>query len=307
MTRLDFCHIILGSSFFTEPNSLKEIHMTFIVTLIALLIERFFDWSHLRKWHWYADYQQAVAKRFPGKSAYFVLAATIIPLLLLVLVVQLMLKHVMFGMMEFLFQLFLFLYCLGPQNLWADTFACINALVQGDINLAAEKLKVSFGVTDNSSTQSLHGQLINNIFIAANRRIFAIVFWFLILGPLGAVLYRTITLSSADFPRQEVQPELVQDARSVESMLDWIPVRILTCVFALGGHFVRVFTCWRKKPHLDLAMNEVLLTECGTAALGSNDMEQIAEDGSVERSVIGLLDRSFIIILVVVAILVMLN
>lgn len=281
--------------------------MTFIVTLIALLIERFFDWSHLRKWQWFSNYQLAVTKRLPGKSSYFVLAATIVPLLLLVLLIQFTVKNTLFGLMEFLFQLFLFLYCLGPQNLWADTFACINALVQGDLPLAAERLKGSFGVTDNTSKQAMHGQLLNQIFIAANRRIFAIVFWFMILGPVGAVLYRTITLSSADFPKQEAVPQLLPVARSVESVLDWIPVRILSGVFALGGHFVKVFSCWRKKPVMKLHMNEVLLTECGAAALGNSEIETPTEDGSMERSAIGLLDRSFVITLVVVALLVMLN
>ena len=278
--------------------------MTFIVILIALLIERFFDWSHLRKWQWYSNYQRALSKRFPDQSPYVVLALTIIPLLLLVILIQFAFKHVLFGLGEFLFQLFLFLYCLGPQNLWADTFACINALVQGDVSLASEKLKASFGVVDNGSKQEMHGKLLNNIFIAANRRIFAIVFWFLILGPVGAVLYRTITLSSADFPRQETVPELLPIARSVESLLDWIPVRILTCVFALGGHFVKVFSCLRKKPMMGLEMNETLLTECGSAALGNG--ENISEDGSLERNAIGLLDRSFVIALVAVAIIVML-
>jgi len=281
--------------------------MTFIVTLIALLIERFFDWSHLRRWVWYSNYQRAATKRFSDKSPYFVLAVTIIPLLLLVVLVEVMVKHTLFGLVEFLFQLFLFLYCLGPQNLWADTFACINALVQGDTQLAGEKLKSSFGVTDASSRQALHGQLLKHIFIAANRRIFAIVFWFMVLGPVGAVLYRTITLSSADFPKQEAVPGLLHEARSIESILDWIPVRILACVFALGGHFVKVFSCWRKKPLLELKMNEDLLTECGAAALGNNDIENIAEDGSLERSAISLLDRSFVITLVAVAIIVMLN
>jgi len=281
--------------------------MTFIVILIALLIERFFDWSHLRKWNWYSNYQRAVTKRFTGKSPYFTLAVTIIPLLVAVFIIQILIKHTLFGLVEFLFQLFLFLYCLGPQNLWADTFACINALVQGDIQLAADKLKSSFGVTDAASKQMLHGQLLNHIFIAANRRIFAIVFWFLILGPVGAVLYRAITLSSADFPEQEAVPELIQDARSVEAILAFIPVRILTCVFALGGHFVKVFSCWRKMPFPGWKANETLLVECGSAALGSDDVANIAEDGSVERNAIGLLDRSFVITLVIVAIIVMLN
>jgi AmpE protein len=281
--------------------------MTFIVTLIALMIERFFDWSHLRNWVWYTKLQQAVTRRFSGVSPYMILALTIIPLLIIVFLLQLALKNPLFGLAEFLFQLFLFLYCLGPQNLWADAYSCINVLVHGEPQLATEKLKKSFGVTENGSVQSLHSQLLNNIFIAANRRVFAIVFWYMILGPVGAVLYRTITLSSAEFPKQEPVPELLQSARSVESVLDWIPVRIFAGVFALGGHFVQVISCWRKQPVLGLDINEKLLTDCGAAALGNDDIGKMTEDGSVEKSAIGLLDRSFVIILVIVAIIVMLN
>jgi AmpE protein len=280
--------------------------MTFIVTLIALLIERFFDWSHLRNWNWYTNYQQAVTKRFSGTSPFILLAITIVPLLIVVAILEFVLRAPLFGLVELLFQLLLFLYCLGPQNLWADSYACINALVHGDTQAAAEKLKTSFGVTDSNSKQALHGQLLNNIFIAANRRVFAIVFWFMVLGPIGAVLYRVVTLSSAEFSKQAAVPELIPSARSIESILDWIPVRIFACVFALGGHFVKVISCWRKKPVMGLEINDKLLMDCGAAALGNDNIASIAEDGSAEKSAIGLLDRSFVITLVLIAVMVIL-
>jgi len=270
--------------------------MTFIVILIALVVERFFDWGHLRKWEWFTHYQQAVVKRFPSQQPFVVLALTIVPILVLVFLLGVLLESPLFGFVEFLFQLFLFLYCLGPQNLWADIYSCINALAHGDQQAATAKLKNSFGVTETS-------QLLKNIFIAANRRVFAVVFWYLVLGPVGAVLYRTITLSAGEFSQQDTVPELIPSARSVESVLDWIPVRIFTCVFALGGHFVQVISCWRKKPVFSLDVNEKLLTDCGAAALGT---DQDAADGSAERSAVGLLDRAFVITLVIVAIFVML-
>ena len=61
--------------------------MSFIVHLIALLIERFFDWSHLRQWYWYSTYQRVIMKKIPGKTPYVTLAITIIPLLIVVAVV----------------------------------------------------------------------------------------------------------------------------------------------------------------------------------------------------------------------------
>jgi membrane protein required for beta-lactamase induction len=171
--------------------------------------------------------------------------------------------------------------------------------------MAEEKLHAAFGVPTASSGQSLNGQLVSQIFIAANRRIFAVVFWFIVLGPVGAVLYRLITLSSADFPQQRIVPQLVSNARVVESVLDWVPVRIFAGILALSGHCVQVLSCWRKKAGLSLHLNEVLLTECGAAALGGDDINPIAEDGSATKHAISLLDRSLVITVVAVALLVL--
>jgi len=277
--------------------------MTFIVTLIALLLERFFDWSHLRRWHWFAAYQRAIMQRIPGKMPNLVLAGTIIPLLLAIVLMQYLLQNVLFGFAELLFQLLVFVYCLGQQNLWADTFASINAFMQGNTQLGVDKLKTSLGVTETGP--SLHQQFLSSIFVQANRRVFAVVFWFVILGPVGALLYRTIALSAVESSKQEMSPEVVQAARSAQAVLDWMPVRLFTLFFALGGHFAKVLTYWRKKAAWGLDMNDKLLVECGIAALGDSD-ENIAQDGSAEKSAIGLLDRAFVITLVVIAALVLL-
>ncbi|VVC75267.1 hypothetical protein AQUSIP_05550 [Aquicella siphonis] len=279
--------------------------MIFIVTLIALLIERFFDWSHLRRWNWFLGYQRMVSQRAAGMPPYLSLAVTLIPPLFVTVLVQFMLKDALFGFVELLFQLLVFLYCLGPQNLWADTFACVNALVQGDASAAKQKLRAAFGAPQGEDTQTCPDQLLNQVFIAANRRVFAIVFWFMVLGPAGAVLYRAVTVLTGMPSARDVTADKMKEARWVESVLDWIPVRILTCVFALGGHFVKVFSCWRKKSVLSLDINEKLLTECGAAALGA---ENAAEgEGAAVKNAIGLLDRSFVITLVMVAIIVLLG
>ncbi|RDI38452.1 regulatory signaling modulator protein AmpE [Aquicella lusitana] len=275
--------------------------MTFIVILIALLIERFFDWSHLRQWSWYHRYENLISERLPGKSPYLTLLLTILPLLIVIAIIDISLKGWLYGFIRLLFHLFILLYCLGPQNLWADAFSCINALTQGDAHFAADKLKTSFGITDTSYSQSLHQHLLNNIFVEANTRVFAIVFWYLILGPVGAVLYRTVALSSSEMPREDMTPTLSQTARLIKAVLDWVPVRLFTFIFALGGHFVHVLSCWQKKVLQGLSSSEALLTECGQAALGNEEQGKIPEDGSAERAAIHLLDRVFVIVLVIVA------
>lgn len=278
--------------------------MTFIVTLVALLIERFFDWSHLRHWHWFTTYQRAIAQRLAGKSTYLVLAATVLPLVLGVGLFDYLISDVLYGFIDLWFELFLLLYCFGPQNLWADTFACINALIQGDASYAMEKLKTAFNINNSSNGQSLHRHLLDSIFIESNRRVFAVVFWYVLLGPAGAVLYRTVVLSSpsTEFAKHEVPAELWQGASVSEAVLNWIPVRIFTFIFALGGQFVQVLSCWRKEVLKGLDRNEAMLIECGTAALHYDDHNKIPVDGSAERAAISLLDRAFLIGLALIAI-----
>lgn len=274
--------------------------MTFIVSLIALLIERFFDWSHLRHWHWFTRYQKYLALRFEDKSSYLILAISIVPLLIIVLLLEFLLQNTLYGLAELLFQLFILLYCLGPQNLWADTFSCISAL--GQDKQAEEKVKKS---SRSGYSQSLHKHFLNNIFIEGHRRVFAIVFWFVILGPIGAVLYRTVSLSAAN--TEAINVDLTQTSRAIEAVLDWLPVRVFAFIFALGGHFVQVLSCWQKKMLRGLDGNETILTDCGIAAIGIEDKNKVLEDGTIEKHAINLLDRAFIITLVAIALLVMLT
>lgn len=274
--------------------------MTFIVTLIALLIERFFDWSHLRYWRWYEGYQQWIAQKAPQKQSYILLLLAIIPILLVVALVQFSLRYPLYGLIELIFQLAIVLYCLGPQSLWADTFACINALTSNDAQ-AKEKLKMQMGVTENEST-SLHQLLLDRIFIEANRRVFAPIFWFVVIGPVGIVLYRLISQSAQAIPHEGKISETSPAAHIYEAALDWVPLRVMTFLFALGGHFAKVFNVYRKHVGTSFDGNETLLVECGNAALGGD--EKIMTDGSTERSAVSLLDRTFVIFLILVAIVV---
>ncbi len=275
--------------------------MMFIVILVALIIERFFDWSHLRQWGWFVIAQQKLLTKIPVKSPYLALILSIMPLLLVILLLQFLLLGVLYGFVQLIFQLIILLYCLGPRNFWADAFACIHALTQGDAQYAAEKLKACFGIHDIHSSQTLHQQFISHIFRASNHRVFAVIFWYVVLGPVGAVLYRTISLTALEAPKENALfAELSQRAQFITAILDWIPMHIFTFIFALSGHFAQVLACWRAKKSFNLANSEAMLTECGISALGYQE-NQLPEDGSTETAVMSLLDRSFIIALVLVA------
>lgn len=268
--------------------------MTFIVVLVALSIERFFDWSHIRHWSWYKKLTAKLLTRFQGHSPYVQLALCVIPIMLMVLLIQLVLQGWLYGFASLVFDIVILIYCLGPQNLWADSFACTNSIEQHDQQNVSAKLKHAFNI--NGGTRNLHHDLLQQIFISANCRVFAVVFWYLILGPVGAVMYRLLS-----FCARNKKLSVANRAAFLKSLLDWLPIRIVTFLFALGGHFSQVFSAWCKHAWHGVGENDLLLVECGTAALGYGDRE-IAEDGTAERNAISLLDRVLVIAVVVIVI-----
>jgi AmpE protein len=223
--------------------------MIFLATLITLLIERFFHWTHLRRWNWFTRYQNWVAAKLGNRHPALLLAIDVLPIALILGLMSYALCGWAYGIGHLILGTVVLLYCLGPNNLWDQTYQCL-------------------------------GQFI---------------FWFALLGPMGAFLYRAIELSGAS-------PATSSLAIKLQNILDWIPARILTFFFALTGHFSKVFTRWLSVIRKGFNQNDVVLTECGMAALDSANQPALPEDGSAEKEALMLFDRALILTLVILAV-----
>lgn len=271
--------------------------MTLLVTFIALLIERFFDWTHLRQWIWFEAYLNVVAKKFPNLSGMLLFVLGVLPPLILVAILQFSLQGVLYGLLSLIFQVLIVLYCFGPANFWADAFVCINAIQHGPSAEIRERVQTTFGLTLKKFS---HPRLLEKMFVASHKRIFAVLFWYFILGPIGAFLYRSTDLAAQTKPTQPIDP-MKDVAKIFNKCLDWLPVRIFTFLFALGGHFVKVLAIWRDHVATSYTYNDVLITKCGLAAL-VHDRTQKEEPQQDEQDAIALIDRTLIIVLVLLAI-----
>ncbi len=276
--------------------------MTFIITLISLVIERFFHWRQLRSWRWFLNYQRWLShSRLGNWPAFLLLILGILPLILVVGVVNYLLGGWLYGIFQLIFGVLVLMYCMGPANLWVQVYACINELNQGDPATAIERVNVAFNIGHPETSQAFHQAFTRGIFLAANKRVFAVVFWFVLLGPLGAVLYRSIALMSTESPLGSL-PLAVKFLL----WLDWLPVRVFTFFFALMGHFTDVLLHWKKYILKGPETNDTLLVECGVASLAILENKVLPEDGTAEKETITLLDRVFVMGLVILAIVVLL-
>ena len=273
--------------------------MAFIITFIALLVERFFDWSHVRRWRWFGKCLQVINQRMGGWPTWLLLALAVVPPVLIVGVLNHYLAGVLYGVLKLLFGLFMLIYCLGPANFWAQAYQCLGVQASDDLTLAFDRARSAFGVVVCDSPQAFHRAFTNALFVEANRRVFAVLFWFIVAGPAGALLYRLLDVSRAS------GLTLARPAEMLLGWLDWFPVRLFTLCFALGGHFTKVIQHWRHDVLTWPKMNNILLSECGVASLDVLEAERIPEDGTAEKETLHLLDRVFVIALVVVAIVVL--
>ena len=87
--------------------------------------------------------------------------------------------------------------------------------------------------------------LVEAVFRNALRRWFGPLFWFCLLGPFGAALYRLATLSAeAD---AEVLPQDTRNgARALLAVLEWPLAQLVTLSLALVGNFDSVMAAWRE-------------------------------------------------------------
>jgi membrane protein required for beta-lactamase induction len=274
--------------------------MTFIITLISLVIERFFDWTPVRRWRWFSRYQAWVGVRLATWPSYLVLVLSLVLPLFIVALINILLKGLLFGFFKLVFGALVVMYCLGPRNFWAQTYAAMMELHRDDAKSVGEKVQSVFGVTLSEEPQAFHYAFTNILLIEANRRVFAVLFWFVLLGPVGAFLYRCVDLCRTH------GVSVIAPATKLMLWLDWLPVRFYTFFFALAGHFTKVIRVWKKDVFTPPIANDTLIADCGIAALDVLEDKKIPEDGSAEQEALSLLDRVFVIALVFLAIVVLL-
>jgi len=132
-----------------------------------------------------------------------------------------------------------------------------DALEDGDVALARERLAEWKQVEAEQLPRSeIVRHVIEYSVIAAHRHVFGVLAWFaglamLGLGPSGAVLYRMAEFASRHWSPTAALPEhppsaaLVDAAARAWTVMDWLPARLTALCFAVVGSFEEAIEGWR--------------------------------------------------------------
>lgn len=194
----------------------------------------------------------------------------------------------LFGLLTLGLHVLILIYCFTRFNLLAlieDYLACWR---EGNYEAAYLQAVAQAPDAFRSRTDDyagMHQQFLDYVLMVSLRRLFAVLFWYIVLGPLGALFYFLLQqMLSADV--------LLEDRASSRawqrflSLAEWVPARLLALAFALAGDFVAGFQRLREHlldnlaPHHNIA----LLIDCAVAAIGKPDTSIRDAEYSVQAS-----------------------
>jgi adenosylcobinamide-phosphate synthase len=147
---------------------------------------------------------------------------------------------------------------------------------------------------DRASSEEVARLSIEEALLTSHRRVFAIVFWMVVLpGPAGVVLYRMAEHLGERWAGRG-DPELRAFgwfAGRVFEAIDWLPARITAASFAIVGDFEDAIYCWRSQAARWADRASGILLASGAGALGVRLGMPVYESGEItDRPEIGLGD-----------------
>ena len=280
--------------------------MNLIALLIGLVIERLatqiFHWRRMRWMDRLIDLgfaRAAALKNWPPLVSVILVSMV---LALPVLIVSVALSDTLLGFPYLFLAIVVLFFSLGPNDIGEDIILYCDALEEGDDERMQQTART---LVENELPEDELERIRcveSAVFVQANNRLFAVVFWFMALGffgpfgPLGAWLYRVTDLvrRRAVFSagRSEEEDDFLHALRDaavvLHGWLAWIPARLTAIGYGIAGHLDAALGAWRRPedaPEMTgPESSEELLARVGVASLALPDP---VGENLTERAILG--------------------
>ena len=159
---------------------------------------------------------------------------------------------------------------IGGSSLAQHGRAVLAALLQGELGLARERLgwMVSRDTGD-LDENAVARATIESVLENGNDALFGALFWFVLLGAPGVILYRlSNTLDAMWGYRTARFHEFGWAAAKLDDLLNWLPARLTALAYLLSGDRQRAWRCWREQGGRTDSPNAGVVMASGAGALG---------------------------------------
>ena len=178
-------------------------------------------------------------------------------------------------------------FCIGLRSLRDHTLPIHSALCAGDLAQArALTARIVSRDTAHADESDLAKASAESLLENGNDAVFGTLFWFVLLGGPGAVLFRLAnTLDAMWGYRSERFNLFGRCAARIDDALNYVPARLtaLSYVLLAGNGRARAWQCWRTQAPAWSSPNAGPVMASGAGALGVSLGGAAVYDGEVEQ------------------------
>ncbi len=253
----------------------------FIAIIAAIAIELSF--RRIEQWRgfaWFTQFTDWVVHRFDSSSVRdgpVVVLAILAPLLFAIWLVSAMLGGV-WNLFDFVFSVLVLVLSLGPADPLRQTQDYLDALQNDDGEAAKSHASSLLGREADENPVLVAEHVKQSLLIKICSSIIGVFIWFIVLGPIGAAMFRFSCLLKERY--DDVQTGFAKSVKDLYNILMWVPARITVLCFAIIGNFVDVIQSLQKVSDLWQADSDALLSETGVGALHEPDL---SDDDTVNK------------------------
>ncbi len=210
--------------------------MALICILFGIIFDRFSDiLENLRNFDWFDEYSRWLLNTLPSTRSQHLSSILILllPVMLVVMLLQIWFDGRMLGLIDLLFGLVIFAFSIGPKDLNRQINSYLEARESGDEDSARNQASAIMQKESPDNPDQQIVEVMRSILHESNDRFFAVIFWFMVLGPFGALLYRLTshTMRTTD------DTTLANAARQLQAILAWAPAHLVAIGYALSGNY----------------------------------------------------------------------
>ncbi len=166
--------------------------------------------------------------------------------------------------------LLLLYFAIGWRSLGEHAGRVRDALAVGD--LAQARQAVGYLVSRDTADldeAAIAKATVESVLENGNDALFGALFWFLVAGAPGVLLYRlTNTLDAMWGYRTERYRRFGWAAARLDDLLNWAPARLTALSYALTGRFRPALACWRRQAPTWKSPNAGPVMAAGAGSLG---------------------------------------
>jgi len=161
-------------------------------------------------------------------------------------------------------------FCIGLRSLRDHTVPIAQAIAADDLAAARHLTsRIVSRDTDNAAPADLSKAAVESLLENGNDAVFGTLFWFVLAGGPGALLFRLANTLDAMWGYRSARYNLFgRVAARVDDGLNWVPARLTALSYALLGQTRQALQCWRTQAPAWPSPNAGPVMSSGAGALG---------------------------------------